>query len=192
MNELACAVKYHQAREMNYTPLPFVYAIWQPCICFNHMWVKIGTSRNPWYRWETLSRDSLRGNRKDTHWPESLCSYLPMELRYLMPGGHRTETAMRRLLAETFDVTDKRGEWLSIPCKPSESDPKPSDPADCEDHLDIAHDWVEDCPQDVALEQWFRCFGGHIAPWFPNSSMVYNCSSLEDTRITITLDRPSA
>ena len=107
---------YWQREESGLKPRKHVYAMAIHCQCCPGLWIKIGTSLNPFYRAKQIENDFWGGDTrktKSTILPK--CDYIfSIGVLATCDGSYKTESAMRKFLSETLSIKDAVGEWLLV------------------------------------------------------------------------------
>ena len=107
---------YWQREELGLKPRKHVYAMAIHCQCCPGLWVKIGTSLNPFYRAKQIEKDFWNDNprkTKSTILPK--CDYIfSIGVLATCDGSYKTESAMRTFLSETLSIKEAVGEWLLV------------------------------------------------------------------------------
>ena len=107
---------YWQREESGLKPRKHVYAMAIHCECCLGLWIKIGTSLNPFYRAKQIEKDFWNGNlrkTKSTVLPN--CDHIfSIGVLATCDGSYKTENVMRKFFAETLSIKDAVGEWLLV------------------------------------------------------------------------------
>ena len=105
-----------QREESGLKPRKHVYAMAIHCQCCPGLWVKIGTSLNPFYRAKQIEKDFWgegRRKTKSTIIPE--CdNVFSVGVLATCDGSYKTESAIRKFLIQKLSVKKTIGEWLLV------------------------------------------------------------------------------
>jgi hypothetical protein len=107
---------YWQREESGLKPRKHVYAMAIHCQCCPGLWIKIGTSLNPFYRAKQIEKDFWGAYDRKTKGviiPE--CDNIfSIGVLATCDGSYKTESAIRKLFLQTLSVKETLGEWLLV------------------------------------------------------------------------------